>query len=148
MAFLVLQSGLVLTAILGMPFLFNVQNAPTTAIQQTDLVSWYPELEMDLQESNQAYLINFTAAWCITCQANDKLALSRPRVIEYLASESIQYVKADWTNRNEQIAKALAQYQRTGIPLYVFWKPGMLAPQILPAVLTEDILIRSIEASI
>jgi len=141
-------AGLVLTAILGMPFLFNVQNAPTTAIQQTDLVSWYPELEMDLQESNQAYLINFTAAWCITCQANDKLALSRPRVIEYLASESIQYVKADWTNRNEQIAKALAQYQRTGIPLYVFWKPGMLAPQILPAVLTEDILIRSIEASI
>ena len=98
--------------------------------------------ESDLQANNQAYLINFTAAWCITCQTNEKAALSRPSVQEYLLTQNITYIKADWTNRNEEIAAGLAKYNRSGIPLYIFWKPGMTESKILPAVLTEDILIK------
>ena len=104
--------------------------------------SWTPTIESELQSNNQAYLINFTAAWCITCQTNEKAALGRDEVQAYLMKEDIQYIKADWTNRNEDIAVGLAQYNRTGIPLYIFWKPGMSQSKILPAVLTEDLLIR------
>ena len=57
----------------------------------------------------------------------------------------IKYIKADWTNRNEDIAIGLAKYERSGIPLYIFWKPGMRNSKILPGVLTEDLLIRSIQ---
>jgi thiol:disulfide interchange protein len=104
---------------------------------------WSLEIESEMQSQNQAYLINFTAAWCITCQTNEKTALARKKVKEYLAEENITYVKADWTNRNEDIAIGLAKYERTGIPLYIFWKPGMRSSKILPAVLTEDSLIKS-----
>ena len=68
--------------------------------------------------------------------------MGRDEVQAYLMKEDIQYIKADWTNRNEDIAVGLAQYNRTGIPLYIFWKPGMSQSKILPAVLTEDLLIR------
>ena len=104
-------------------------------------ISWTPTIESELQSSNQAYLINFTAAWCITCQTNEKAALGRDEVQAYLMNEDIQYIKADWTNRNADIAVGLAQYNRTGIPLYIFWKPGMQSPKILPAIVTEGYIL-------
>ena len=64
---------------------------------------------------------------------------------EYLKDQNITYIKADWTNHNEEIAIGLARYERTGIPLYIFWKPGMSGSKILPAVLTEDLLIKSMQ---
>ena len=136
--------GLLATIMLSIQ-IFN--NLPTPSVMQADAnsISWTPTIESELQSNNKAYLINFTAAWCITCQTNEKAALGRDEVQAYLMEEDIQYIKADWTNRNEDIALGLAQYNRTGIPLYIFWKPGMSQSKILPAVLTEDLLIRYIK---
>ena len=133
--------GLLATIMLSIQ-IFN--NLPTPSVMQAgaNSTSWTPSIEAELQSNNQAYLINFTAAWCITCQTNEKAALGRDEIQAYLMKEDIQYIKADWTNRNEDIAEGLAQYNRTGIPLYIFWKPGMSQSKILPAVLTDDILIR------
>ena len=102
---------------------------------------WSIDIENEFKELNQAYLINYTAAWCITCQANDKLALSRPDVKSYLESNNIKYIVADWTNRDDEILKVLKSYGRTGVPLYLYWKPGLDDTKILPAVLTEELLI-------
>ena len=107
--------------------------------------TWSIDTEDDLMSRNQAYLINFTAAWCITCQANDKVALSRENVKRYLKKNNIEYIVADWTNKDENILKVLNKYGRSGVPLYVFWKPGMPESKILPAVLTEDLLIKSMQ---
>ena len=107
-------------------------------------VGWNANTEDELKKINQAYLINFTAAWCITCQANDKLALSRPIVKKYLAENNIEYIVADWTNRDDNILKVLKEYGRNGVPLYLYWKPGLDETVILPAILTEDILINSL----
>ena len=101
-------------------------------------------IESKLQTQNQAYLINFTAAWCITCQANEKLALSKPSVKKYLKDNDIQYIKIDWTNRNDEILLFLNKYERTGVPLYLYWKPGFEETKILPSILTEDLLIKSL----
>ena len=90
-------------------------------------------------------MINFTAAWCITCQANDKIAISRPSIKNYLKTNNIEYVVADWTNKDKEILLALELYKRNGVPLYIFWKPGMNKSKILPAVLTEDLLIRNMQ---
>jgi thiol:disulfide interchange protein DsbD len=106
---------------------------------------WSLDIESNLQDQDKAYLINFTAAWCITCQTNEKTAFARDKVKEYLVDQNITYIKADWTNRNEEIAVGLAKYERTGIPLYIFWKPGMPESKILPAVLTEDMLIKAMQ---
>ena len=137
--------GLILTFIASIQIFNNLPNNTNEITQSADADSWNLSIESDLQANNQAYLINFTAAWCITCQTNEKAALARTSVQDYLAEQNIKYIKADWTNRNEDIAIGLAKYERSGIPLYIFWKPGMRNSKILPAVLTEDLLIRSIQ---
>ena len=114
----------------------------------SELNTWNANIEQSFKEKNQAYLINFTAAWCITCQANDKIALSRPRIKEYMKNNDIEYIVADWTNKNTDILSALEKYNRNGVPLYIFWKPGMNESLILPAILTEQILLDSFENDI
>jgi thiol:disulfide interchange protein len=69
----------------------------------------------------------------------------RKLALEELVDNNIKYIKADWTNRDENITKSLSEYGRSGVPLYVFWKPGMQRSKILPAVLTEAILIRGMQ---
>ena len=137
--------GLILTFIASIQIFNNLPNNTNEITQSADADSWNLSIESDLQANNQAYLINFTAAWCITCQTNEKAALARTSVQDYLAEQNIKYIKADWTNRNEDIAIGLAKYERSGIPLYIFWQPGMRNSKILPAVLTEDLLIRSMQ---
>lgn len=137
--------GLILTFIASIQIFNNLPNNTDKTTISVEADSWSLSTESDLQANNQAYLINFTAAWCITCQTNEKVALARTAVQDYLAEQNIKYIKADWTNRNEDIAIGLAKYERSGIPLYIFWKPGMQNSKILPAVLTEDILIRSMQ---
>ena len=137
--------GLILTFTASIQIFNNLPNNANEITQSADADSWNLSIESDLQANNQAYLINFTAAWCITCQTNEKAALARTSVQDYLAEQNIKYIKADWTNRNEDIAIGLAKYERSGIPLYIFWKPGMRNSKILPAVLTEDLLIRSMQ---
>jgi thiol:disulfide interchange protein len=134
---------------------FQFRDIPSNEIQSTnalkpesyDYVQWNKNIENEYKEKNQAYLINFTAAWCITCQTNDKIALSRPNVKEYIYENNIQYIVADWTNKNDEILKTLESYNRNGVPLYIFWKPGMSESKILPAILTEQILLESFNNS-
>lgn len=125
--------------------LIQISNTKIAELQsENTLKSWNENTESLYQSKNQAYLINFTAAWCITCQANDKIALSRPAVKNYLKENNIEYIVADWTNRNEEILNVLNKYGRSGVPLYVYWKPGMTKSKLLPAILTEQIVLDSL----
>lgn len=137
--------GMLATILAAVQIFNNLPENTNGLVADSSAEQWSLALESDLQAQDRAYLINFTAAWCITCQTNEKTAFARDKVKEYLSDQNITYVKADWTNRNEEIAIGLARYERTGIPLYIFWKPGMLESKILPAVLTEDLLIKSMQ---
>ena len=125
----------------------KIQSPNAMKLENFNYVEWNENIENEYQSKNQAYLINFTAAWCITCQTNDKIALSRPNIKEYIYKNNIEYVVADWTNKNDEILKTLESYNRNGVPLYIFWKPGMKKSKILPAILTEQILLDSFNNS-
>ena len=125
----------------------EIQSPSALKLESFNYVEWNENIENEYQNKNQAYLINFTAAWCITCQTNDKIALSRPNIKEYIYENNIEYIIADWTNKNDDILKTLESYNRNGVPLYIFWKPGMIEPKILPAILTEQILLDSFNNS-
>ena len=125
----------------------EIQSPNALKLESFNYVEWNENIENEYQNKNQAYLINFTAAWCITCQTNDKIALSRPNIKEYIYENNIEYIVADWTNKNDDILKTLESYNRNGVPLYIFWKPGMIEPKILPAILTEQILLDSFNNS-
>ena len=112
---------------------------------QTDSVNtWTTEYEQELRLSDSPYFINFTAAWCITCQVNEAIAFTNA-VEEKFKIKGITYLKADWTNRDESIFKELQKYQRSGVPTYVLWYPELNEPILLNEVLTESYLLRMID---
>ena len=138
---------IILLLLLGSLFIVQLKNLTNVKVElninqeNKDITIWTKDIENELRSKNRAYLINYTAAWCITCQANDKVALSRPNVKEFLKKNNIEYIVADWTNKNKDILEALNTYDRSGVPLYVYWKPGMQKSEILPAILTEKIVL-------
>ncbi|GAB4232185.1 MAG: protein-disulfide reductase DsbD family protein [Chlamydiales bacterium] len=99
----------------------------------------------ELQSNGTPVFIDFTARWCLTCQANH-VVFSIPEVKEKLQQYGVVKMKADWTKYDPEITAALKKYGRSGVPLYLlFGKDPNKPPQILPQVLTPDIVIRSME---
>lgn len=98
-----------------------------------------------LREEGRPVFVNMTAAWCITCLANEKNALSNPRVKEFFKKNNITYLKGDWTNQDPALSEFLAQHQRNGVPLYVFYPAGG-PPKILPQLLTPQKVIDALSS--
>jgi thiol:disulfide interchange protein/DsbC/DsbD-like thiol-disulfide interchange protein len=93
---------------------------------------WEPGRVDQVLASGQPVFVDFTAAWCVTCQYNKKTTLSRPDVMAALANKNVALLRADWTRRDPAITAALAQLGREGVPVYVFYSAGKL-----PVVLSE-----------
>ena len=115
---------------------------PATAASSGEAEPWSPQRVAELQAQGKPVFVNFTAAWCISCLANERVALSREEVKRGFADLGVAYLKADWTNRNAEIARALAEHGRAGVPLYLAYpgKPGA-APEVLPQILTPSEVI-------
>lgn len=119
------------------------------ASRPSDLVAepWSPQRVAELRADGAPVFINFTADWCVTCQANEIGALSRPEVARAFAEHGVVYLKADWTRRDEAIAQALSEYGRNGIPLYVFYAAGADRPVLLDGLLTPNQVVSTVAAS-
>ena len=107
-------------------------------------ISWSIDKENELRLNEQAYFINFTAAWCITCKVNEAVAFS-DEVFNKFEEKNITYLKADWTNRNSEIAGQIEKYNRSGIPLYIYWNKKLDEPMVLNEILTENYLMEVVD---
>jgi thiol:disulfide interchange protein DsbD len=94
----------------------------------------------ELRAEGKPVFVNFTAAWCITCLLNERVALSRPEVADALRTRGIVYLKGDWTNRSPEITRALHELGRDGVPVYALY-PTQGAPILLPQVLTPRMVV-------
>ena len=90
---------------------------------------------------------NYTAAWCVSCQVNDRVALSTKDVSEALKRNNAVYLKADWTKRDAAIAAELASFGRAGVPLYLVYGAKGTEPAILPSILTSGIVVKALDAA-
>jgi thiol:disulfide interchange protein DsbD len=99
-----------------------------------------------LRAEKRPVFVDATAAWCITCLVNEKVALSGATVHGAFAKAHIAFLVADWTNRNPQITALLAAHGRSGVPLYLYYAPGASDAVILPQVLTESVVMNAIGA--
>ncbi|MDG2421392.1 MAG: protein-disulfide reductase DsbD family protein [Gammaproteobacteria bacterium] len=95
----------------------------------------------ELQAQGKPVFVNMTAAWCITCLANEQTSLGTDRVQQAMLDNDITYMKGDWTNEDPEITAVLEEFQRPSVPLYVLY-PGdtFQEPIILPQILTPGIL--------
>ena len=106
--------------------------------------TWSTERVAELRAAGRPVFVNFTAAWCISCKVNEAIALSRPRVADAFARANIAYLKGDWTNRDAAIAAELEAHGRACVPLYLYYPPYADRPQVLPQLLTENLLLKTI----
>jgi thiol:disulfide interchange protein len=131
---------------IALPIRFaNVAAAsPTAGPVHKDDEEWQPYSAAKVAELSAAgkpLLVNFTAAWCLTCLVNERNAFADSAVQEILRNKKVTLMKGDWTNRDPAITKALADFGRAGVPLYVVYnsKPG-LEPIVLPQILTASVV--------
>jgi thiol:disulfide interchange protein len=109
--------------------------------------AWSPEKVAALQAEGRPVLVNFTAAWCVSCQVNDKVALSTKGVADAMAKHNVAYLKADWTRKDGAIAAELASHGRAGVPLYLVYGVGRKNVVILPNILTEGVVVRALDVA-
>ena len=100
-----------------------------------------------LQSEGKPVFVNMTAAWCITCLANEQTTLGTDRVQQAMADNEITYMKGDWTNEDPEITGVLEQFNRPSVPLYILY-PGdpIKEPIILPQILTPGIVAEAFES--
>lgn len=105
--------------------------------------SFTPALVGELTADNKSVFVDFTAAWCVTCQVNKRLVLNDGTVKDAFAKSGVTLVRADWTRRDPQISQALAALGRQGVPVYVLYRPGK-EPLLLPEVLQKQTVLDAI----
>ena len=101
---------------------------------------WTQERVDELRKEGVPVYIDFTAKWCATCQTN-KLSYKSKEIIRMVDEKKIALLKADWTDENPKITEALAGYGRSAIPVNVLYIPGQEEPEILPNLLTTDVVL-------
>jgi thiol:disulfide interchange protein DsbD len=111
-----------------------------------DAVQWQPWSRAAMEQAIAAgkpVFVDFTAAWCVTCQANKRLVLNAAGVQKAFSARGVALMRADWTNRDPEITQELARFNRNGVPLYVLYdrKGGA---QVLPELLTERTVLEAL----
>jgi thiol:disulfide interchange protein len=122
----------------------------TQTVKEEEGIEWEPYSEEAVEQAKQSgnpVFIDFTAAWCLSCQVNEQVAFSSEEVQNKFKELNIQTFKADWTSYDEKITKALAKYGRNSVPLYIVYSgKNSEEPKILPEIITPGIILDALKS--
>jgi thiol:disulfide interchange protein DsbD len=140
----------VVVAALGPVAAHRAGSWPAAPDRARDAEAFAPARLAALRASGKPVFVNVTAAWCITCLVNERVALRSPAVADAFARKGVVVLKADWTSRDPVITGMLESFGRSGVPLYLLYPPGAGGPApgepaVLPQILTEGIVIEAVE---
>ena len=122
--------------------------APSLRAADTLSAAWQPYDEAVLAQrlaQGQPVFVDFTAAWCVSCQVNKRLVLNTDASMQAFAQSGVALMRADWTRRDDVITQALARLGRSGVPVYALFAPGR-EPVLLPEILTHRTLREALAA--
>ena len=134
---------------------FGIESAPaSTSVNiksSSNSEAYSAERLNELRSEGKPVFLNLTAAWCISCLVNEKVALSQDSVLDAFKQGGVTYLKGDWTNRDSEITKILAEFGRSGVPLYVFYPASashLKKPIVLPQILTPEMVTKAVAPSL
>ncbi len=99
----------------------------------------------ELRAAGTPVFVNVTAAWCLTCLVNERVALRSGAVTEAFARKGVVRLKADWTRRDPAITQVLGAFGRNGVPLYLLYPASAAEPTVLPQILSEGVVVEATE---
>lgn len=144
---------LLLLTSLWLLWIFSIQTGIygkffSKASKQSQYIVWEKYSEKRLNEllaQNKPVFVDFTAAWCLTCKVNERVALERADTGAVFKDAGIVALKADWTSRDPEITQALARYGRNSIPFYLLYTGKSALPIILPEIITPQLIAQAVQ---
>lgn len=120
------------------PSLHNVQATEVSeqAATSSGWQTWSPEAVDRARQAGRPVFVDFTAAWCVTCQYNKRTTLSDPSLLKNFEAKNVLLMHADWTRRDERITEELRRLGRSGVPVYALYAAGAQKPKLLSELLT------------
>ena len=109
-----------------------------------DASAWSPQAVETALAQGRPVLVNFTADWCVTCKINERTSLTAPGVKRAMEQANAVYLVGDWTRRDDAITAELQRRGRSGVPLYLLYRPGEAEPDVLPQLLTEGVVVEAL----
>ncbi len=126
----------------------RLEPAALAAPASSAWAEWSPEAIEAARAEGRPVFVDFTAAWCVSCQVNKLVALQDGRVKAAFADHDVALFRADFTNRDDVIAAELARHGAPGVPLYLVYPASGGAPQVLPPILTGPIVIQALQRAV
>lgn len=108
---------------------------------------WSPERVAELSSEGRAIFVDFTATWCVNCQANKRKTLQTAQVAAAFKHANVAFLVADYTRPDPVIAAELQKHNRAGVPMYLWYAPGEATPQVLPEILSIGLVTGLVEAT-
>ena len=136
-------------ALLALPFAARTETATDVSPSARSLPSepYSTARLLELRNLGRPVFVNLTAAWCVSCLYNERVALSSLAVAKAFKDTNTAYVVGDWTSQNPEISSLLKTHGREGVPLYLYFPAGGGDPRILPQILTESMILETIGAN-
>jgi thiol:disulfide interchange protein DsbD len=136
---------LAVCAVLALPLVLTVIS-PAPSSTESSANRFTTQRLAELRASGRPVFVNITAAWCVTCLVNERVALSPADVQKALAAADVTVLTGDWTRQDSDISAFLASQGRDGVPLYLFYPAGGRPPVSLPQILTPGMVREAISA--
>ncbi|WP_158751848.1 protein-disulfide reductase DsbD [Acidobacterium sp. S8] len=125
---------------------FAATPAQASAAHDSNWQPFSPALVEKYRAQGRPVFVDFTASWCLSCQVNERVILSRDDVQKKLRDGNFALIRADWTDADQTITEALNALGRSGVPTYAIYPASAQEqPQVLPEVLTPGIVLDAID---
>jgi thiol:disulfide interchange protein len=143
--------GMLAAAVLGVALVAGAGPAPdaSAAPEKSGRIAWVPFDESQahaLAADGNLVFVDVTADWCLTCKTNERLVIETEEVASAFETHGVVPMKADWTNRDDEIADFLARFGRSSIPFYVLYRPER-QPHPFGVLLTKGQILDVLEES-
>jgi len=139
------RTAAVVAVFAALGVLVGLAAAPPRAAAESGTETFSAARLAALRAEGRPVFVNMTAAWCVTCLVNERVALSPEAVRRAFAERGVTYLKGDWTRQDPEISGFLRDHGRDGVPLYVLFPAGARPPEVLPQILTPGTVLAALD---